>query len=161
MLIQFFLNVALKGLTQFGALVDGLEVVGRVVTRYGWIEKIYLRGGSPLQKDLEECILKLYTACLRYFDKAYTEFVAKRFKRIVNSLKPRASTDELLEKIEDAENEVQRVFTLVEAEGRRIDSMVVCFAHIFKTLDRSSNLLLVLWLDQIQLLQAQINKISE
>lgn len=126
-IIQFFLDVALKGLTQFGALVNGLEVIGRIVTRYGWVEKIYLKGTSPAQKDLEECILRLYTACLRYFDRAYNEFIAKRLKRILGVLKSKISVEELLEQLEDAESEVQKVFTLVEAEGeRRTDTNVIC-----------------------------------
>ena len=142
-LIQFFLNVALKGLTHFGTLVDGLEVISRVATRYGWIEKIYLRGISPTQTDLEGCILRLYTACLRYFDRAYNEFVAKRFKRIINSLKPRVSLEELLEKVEEAENEVQKVFTLVEAEGKCI-SEIQFPTYDSQTLDSDSHHLLVL-----------------
>jgi hypothetical protein len=51
-------------------MIEGLEIISRVVTRYGLVEILYMKGTSDAQKQLREQLIVLYAAVLRYLCKA-------------------------------------------------------------------------------------------
>lgn len=60
----------------FGAMVEGMELVSNLITRYAILEKLYLRtvtrseAEAEGKKQLAQAILKLYIAVLVYLSKA-------------------------------------------------------------------------------------------
>jgi hypothetical protein len=60
----------------FGAMVEGVELVSNLITRYAIFEKLYLQtvtrseAEAEGKKQLAQAILKLYIAVLVYFSKA-------------------------------------------------------------------------------------------
>ena len=112
----------------YGSLVDGLECVSRIISRYTQVERTYIRGASKLQDDLAASLVKLYIIALRYLIAADEYFGHGRFGRILKAVKPsgKSSPEELLDGVKAAEDDVLKIFTLVEAEG--CFSPLLCFA---------------------------------
>jgi hypothetical protein len=60
----------------FGAMVDGIELVSNLITRYTIFETLYLRptivceNEDELKGQLTQAIIKLYIAVLKYLSKA-------------------------------------------------------------------------------------------
>jgi hypothetical protein len=54
----------------YGAMIEGLELVSSLVTRYSIIEGLYLQGTSVEKEQLADSITRLYTAILVYLSKA-------------------------------------------------------------------------------------------
>ena len=58
----------------FGAMVEGMELVSRLITRYAIFESLYLKttvGAAAAAKgQLTEALLKLYATILSYLSKA-------------------------------------------------------------------------------------------
>jgi hypothetical protein len=59
-------------------MIDGIELVSGIITRYANIEERYLRpisriilvNGAEMKMQLTEALIKLYIAVLRYISKA-------------------------------------------------------------------------------------------
>ena len=58
----------------FGAIVEGLETVSHLITRYAIFENLYIRHGTTTQGDLEAMLMILYTNILIYLAKARKYF---------------------------------------------------------------------------------------
>jgi hypothetical protein len=74
--VRFLLQTTINDSQIFGAMVDGVECVSELITRYAILEKIYLkRDYTALAKDqLSQSIIKLYAGMLRYLSKAKQYF---------------------------------------------------------------------------------------
>jgi hypothetical protein len=55
----------------FGAMLEGLERISSLITRYTMIERRYLQGASG---ELTDAVVKLYVAVLTYLSKARRYF---------------------------------------------------------------------------------------
>ena len=74
-------QLSLNDADMFDHLIDGLEIVVRVVARYTIFEEIYFSSVSKARKHLEEQLVNLYAAVLRYLCKArryYSHHTASR-----------------------------------------------------------------------------------
>ncbi|CAD0017739.1 unnamed protein product [Aureobasidium pullulans] len=101
----------------FENLVEGLEIVARVVARYSIFEEIYLTAASKAQQHLTEQLVELYAAILRYLcsaKKHYDRNTATRM--IVTALRPPELDDAILH-ITKEEESVRRQADLVDAEN--------------------------------------------
>ncbi|THY03737.1 hypothetical protein D6D02_08094 [Aureobasidium pullulans] len=101
--IRFFLQLSINDAKTFDAMIEGLEIISRVVTRYGLVEILYMKGTSDAQKQLREQLIVLYAAVLRYLCKArrfYSHNTAARM--VVFALRP-PELDEALKQIVDQE----------------------------------------------------------
>ena len=54
----------------YGAMVEGIEFVSSLITRYAKVEDLYLTGTSAEKAQLSDAITRLYTAILIYLSKA-------------------------------------------------------------------------------------------
>lgn len=54
----------------FGAMMESLEEVTNVITRYAIVENLYLQQSPPANAKLEDAIVKLYAAVLLYLSQA-------------------------------------------------------------------------------------------
>jgi hypothetical protein len=54
----------------YGAMIEGLEFVSRLVARYALVEELYLQGTSVEKDQLADSITRLYAAILVYLSKA-------------------------------------------------------------------------------------------
>ena len=74
----------------FGAMIEGIELVSNLITRYAILEKLYLQtitGMKAAAKDqLEKAILQLYTAVLKYLSKARRYYDRKTYSASIYSL---------------------------------------------------------------------------
>jgi len=51
-------------------MIEGLELVSRLIAKYAKVEELYVREELPQQGELEQCITELYVAILTYLSKA-------------------------------------------------------------------------------------------
>ncbi|THY87126.1 hypothetical protein D6C92_08177 [Aureobasidium pullulans] len=114
--VRFFLQLSLNDVKEFDAMIEGLETVSRVVTRYGLVEILYLKGTSDAQKQLKEQLTNLYATVLRYLCRArkyYSYSTAARI--VVTALRP-PELDEALKQIIDQEVIVRGQTGLIDSE---------------------------------------------
>jgi hypothetical protein len=62
--------VAVNDSQTFQAMLEGVELVSEIITRYTIVEKLYLQRDSSVKDRLTLAILKLYTEVLVYLSKA-------------------------------------------------------------------------------------------
>ena len=123
-IIKFLLQISIDNAETYGSLVVGLECVSRISIRYAEVEKSYVSNvvssiATTLQKDLACALVRLYKVALKYLIAADAFFGQSRAKRHLNFLVPKtqSSPAELLEQVRTEEEDVHKVFLLVEAEG--------------------------------------------
>ena len=58
-------------------MIEGVELVGRIIARYAVVESIYLRKPSLVINQLSESLEKLYVSILQYLAKA-SRYYAQR-----------------------------------------------------------------------------------
>jgi hypothetical protein len=54
----------------FGAMVEGVELVSNLITRYAIFENLYLYETSTVKEQLTESVIRLYATILLYLSKA-------------------------------------------------------------------------------------------
>ena len=118
-MVRLLLMVTINTTKTYGSLVDGIECVSRIISRYTQIERTYIRGASKLQDDLAPSLVKLYTSTLKYLVAADEYFGQSRFNRYFKAAIPgkASNPEQLLDRVKVAEEDVLKVFTLAEAEG--------------------------------------------
>lgn len=81
------LQITIGDVEKFSALVEGLEKISSVLTRYSLLEDVYpaKSNSSPLCKELHSSLIRLYTAILRYLVKAKSYFSQSTGKRVIAS----------------------------------------------------------------------------
>ena len=58
----------------FGAIIEGLETVSHLITRYAIFENLYIRPNASARGELEAMLIILYTDVLIYLAKARKYF---------------------------------------------------------------------------------------
>jgi SpoVK/Ycf46/Vps4 family AAA+-type ATPase len=69
-----------------GAILEGLELVFHLITKFEVVEQLYLRKPSSVHAQLDDCIVSLYGAILEYLLDARQYFAQKKTLRIVKSV---------------------------------------------------------------------------
>ncbi|OJJ72655.1 hypothetical protein ASPBRDRAFT_548678 [Aspergillus brasiliensis CBS 101740] len=85
--VRFVLQLFLKGMETFDAIVEGLEMSVRVISRGGILEGLYFQKYSTLseaRKALQDDIVKCYTAVLKFLSLARRYYQCSRLKRVVD-----------------------------------------------------------------------------
>ncbi|THZ16330.1 hypothetical protein D6C89_09306 [Aureobasidium pullulans] len=114
--IRLFLQISLKDIKTFEAMIEGLEITARVVAQYSLVEILYLKDHTEAQKQLQGQVTILYAAVLRYLCRArkyYSHNTATR--TFVNAFRP-PELDDALKQITDQEALVCRQADLVDTE---------------------------------------------
>ncbi|KAJ5017508.1 multiple ankyrin repeats single kh domain-containing protein [Colletotrichum sp. SAR 10_99] len=117
--VRFLLQIAVSEVELFGALVNDLEYIARMLVRYRAFEEVYLRGSqSEMEKTLGDCLVRLYAEVLTHLSYAVAFFKENNIKRLLKS--PFRSVDREREKIMRArEEEVDAFAKLVDARALR------------------------------------------
>ena len=63
-------QMVVNDIETYGAMIEGLELVSNLITRYAMIEWLYLQEDSAGKEQLVEAVTRLYTAILVYLAKA-------------------------------------------------------------------------------------------
>ena len=71
---RFLLRIAVSHWRVYGAMVEGLETIARLITRSAFFEDLYLRRASVPYGEIEEAIVALYAEVLTYLGKAIRFF---------------------------------------------------------------------------------------
>jgi hypothetical protein len=63
-------EASINDVQTFGAMMEALELVSRIIARYTEIEKRDLHGSSTMKTQLADAIVRLYKLILVFFAKA-------------------------------------------------------------------------------------------
>ncbi|KAG9727819.1 hypothetical protein KCU73_g12529, partial [Aureobasidium melanogenum] len=122
--IRFFLQPSTNDSKTFDAMIEGLEILSRVVARYSIFEALYLESTSPAQVQLKDGLVRLYAAVLSYLCKArkyYNRSITKRI--VVNTFRP-PELDKALTVVSEEEASVRRQADLIDTE-RQAEGMLL------------------------------------
>jgi hypothetical protein len=67
-------QAAVSDVNSYGAFLESMEMVTDTISRYVIIESLYLEPGLDCSAKLEDAIVSLYTAILKYLCKAKLYF---------------------------------------------------------------------------------------
>ncbi|KAL8946442.1 MAG: hypothetical protein Q9222_007163 [Ikaeria aurantiellina] len=113
--LRFCLQVSVNDVQTFGAMAESLELMARHITRCQLYEKLYLNHPSVTHLELEEALLRLYTAILTYLVRARHYYSKSTLRRLGASIIVTAEAIEgCLADVVVKFNELERCTRLVE-----------------------------------------------
>lgn len=107
-------------------MVDGVEHISNLITRYHVLEAIYLKpvvgGDSKPHEQFEASLVKLYVAIMLYLVKARRFFEKSTFRRMAGAVvhTTESSVESFLAKIEEAQADVNHCLSLLDAERAKL-----------------------------------------
>ncbi len=117
--VRFLLQIAVSDMVKFGFIVEGAEVIARMISRYALFEDIYLHRTSKAVQELEDALVRLYTAILLYLSEAKEFFEQNSAKRMLKAVVvSEEDFRKLAASIDNEETMVDRCAGLVDSEIR-------------------------------------------
>ena len=117
--VRFILQIAVSDIVKFGFVVEGAESIARMIGRYAVFEQIYLGSRSKASTELENALIKLYSAILMYQSKAKHFFDQSSAKRIIRSaFVTEDEMGKLAKKMEVEESVVDRCAATLNTENQ-------------------------------------------
>ncbi|KAH8847125.1 hypothetical protein MCOR23_011399 [Pyricularia oryzae] len=114
--VRGLLMIAVSDVQTFGTMVEGVDRISALITRYAKLESTVLLRTCDLTSQLSSALVRLYGSVLKYLAKTcryYRKSTLKRaLKSVVNSTK--SMVDEPLLRIEHDEEEVFKLVQLVQ-----------------------------------------------
>lgn len=129
--IRMILQLTINDSSIFGAMLQGVDAIAKMITRYAIFEGIYLESHvlTPAETQLAESLTKLYASILVFLGKAlhyYSKSTAMRFAKSAVSFSEN-SVDDFLSEVYEAEKFVSQDAHLVDAD--RQQAMVHIIKH--------------------------------
>ena len=117
--VRFLLQIAVSDMLKFSFVVEGAEVIARMISRYAIFEDIYLHRASKATQELQDALVRLYTTILLYLSKAKDFFEQNSAKRMLKAIVvSQEEFQKLGESMNLEESMVDRCAGLVDAETR-------------------------------------------
>ena len=117
--VRFLLQIAISDIAKFGFVVEGAEVIARMISRYAIFEDIYLHRTSKATQELRDALVLLYTTMLLYLSKAKRFFEQNSAKRMLKAIfVSQEEFQELDGRMNVEQTRVDRCAGLVDAETR-------------------------------------------
>lgn len=122
--------------------MDGLEYVAKLIRRYAEIERLFLSQHSRLHDDLQDTIIKLYTAVLEFQARAACQFSRKTIHQTLRNMFAADGWQDILTTMKDHETAAEIMMRIIDTEDRnkrieRLENLLVqqdkCVADLLKT----------------------------
>ncbi|KAF3936301.1 hypothetical protein ABW19_dt0208055 [Dactylella cylindrospora] len=115
--LRFLLQIAVQDQENCGCVLIGIERVAKIICRCRAIEQLYLiPPSSKTQEALKESLLQLYSQILKFLVKSKEFFTQSRGDRLKSSILQTDFHDKYLCVITEAESDVLKVTSILEAE---------------------------------------------
>jgi len=116
--VRALLQMTVNDVQTFGGMVESLEAISSIITRYTELETRVLIRTSQLTNQLSRALVKLYGAALRFLAQARRYYAKSTFRRAMKSAVSTAKhvVEEPMLKIEKYETEVYKLVSLVQSE---------------------------------------------
>ncbi|KAI9771411.1 MAG: hypothetical protein M1839_002801 [Geoglossum umbratile] len=157
--VRLVLQIAVSDSQTFGEIVEGIELVSNLITRYAIFEALYLQRASAAKDQLTQSMVKFYGAILKFLLKAvryYDRNTASTFasmrimrplltvreERIAVSVVQTAGmgVEPYIRKVLEEQSSVDACARLVDAEYRQhMDSAVQNLQGSFTSLNRENH----------------------
>ena len=106
----------------FGAMIEGVEIVASLISRYAILEDIYLRDSTSAVERLADRLTMLYAAVLTFLIRTIHYFGKRTVKRLAQSIVTLTDTsvDAMMGTIDSLERDVDRDAQLIVAERQNV-----------------------------------------
>ena len=106
----------------FGAMIERVEVVASLISRYAILEDIYLRDSTSAVERLADLLTMLYAAVLTFLIRTIHYFGKRTVKRLAQSIVTLTDTsvDAMMGTIDSLERDVDRDAQLIVAERQKV-----------------------------------------
>lgn len=84
--IRFLLRVVVSDIETMACMMEGVEAMAAVITRYAIYERVYLGRASSVQKELEDAIKAMYVDVLVYLLTARRYFLKSKLSEGLQSV---------------------------------------------------------------------------
>jgi hypothetical protein len=113
--VRFLLQIARNAIADFNFVIEGREMISRMISRYAIYGDLYLCRASYQAKDeLQACLVQLYAAMLGNLSHAQKYYQQRSYKRIIKSaLITKDAFEVLLESIRILETSLDRYTTVI------------------------------------------------
>jgi hypothetical protein len=108
-------------------MIDGLELVSRLIAQYAQVEKLYFHHGMVLQEHLEDCMIDLYAAILAYLSRA-KEYYDRRTAGVWSTFdlpeifQP-TNLGRLARSIVQSSSSIDKSLRTIEGKAKRVDDI--------------------------------------
>ena len=117
--IRFLLQASVSSVETFGHMLEGVELSSKIIATYAEVERTCLQGVSKLKAQLADALVKMYAGVLSFLSRARQYFGQSSGLRAVKGAfqSYQTTVDPWIERIKNAEKNVQNLRHLVQAEG--------------------------------------------
>lgn len=124
--VRFVLQVTVNAQHIQASMVEGIEHVSETITRFAWVETLYLRASTALRRDLQDAILKLYIAVLEFLAEARRHFSLRGIQKLGRSIRFDAQDIQgFLQGITNQEEKVNKLARLIDTQYQQEHAKVV------------------------------------
>lgn len=121
--VRFFLQLAVDNVTTFGVMVEGMEHIANIITRFAILEDLYLGVNLKVTDPLKNSLTRLYAKILGYLAKASNYYSSSTLKRVVQSVATDSTARQSIsDLIAFEQGEVERHAALADAEKLELAS---------------------------------------
>ncbi|KAJ5370546.1 uncharacterized protein N7496_006638 [Penicillium cataractarum] len=127
--IRMILQLTINDSSIFGAMLQGVDTIAKMITRYAIFEGIYLVSQilTPAENQLAQSLTRLYASILVFLGKAlhyYSKNTAMRLAKSAVSFSDN-NIDDLLKEVYAAENFVSQDAQLVDADRQQAMASII------------------------------------
>lgn len=124
--VRFVLQVTVNAQHIQTSMVEGIEHVSETITRFAWVETLYLHASTALRRDLQDAILKLYIAVLEFLAEARRHFSLRGYQKLGRSIRfDVQDVQGYIQKIANQEEKVNKLARLIDTQYQQEHAKVV------------------------------------
>lgn len=92
-IISNLLQISVNDTQSLGAMIEAIALVANLITRYEFIERLYLKRDTELESHLSDNLVKMYAIVLGYLVKAKRFFAKNSTRRCISGVANPAQRD--------------------------------------------------------------------
>ncbi|MCJ1464093.1 hypothetical protein MMC07_002705 [Pseudocyphellaria aurata] len=127
--VRFLLQLGINESQTFGSMLEGVEEVSNLISRYAILELLYLQQNPPMTAGIKDqfsiSLVRLYTAVLLYLCRASQYYTQNTPARLLRAAIKISNVKDCSEKISKEEKTVDCCVQLADAEHRQVLSQGV------------------------------------
>lgn len=124
---RFILQAAVNEQTFKCFVMESLVDVSELITRFAWVETLYLHASSTLRAELQRAIVKLYTPILEFLSHVKKHYSKQAYQKVLKAI---VSLDNLkiegqIKKIRSEEEKVLKIAHLIDTQYQQGQTKVM------------------------------------
>ncbi|KAL9614348.1 MAG: hypothetical protein Q9167_001151 [Letrouitia subvulpina] len=99
------------------SMIEGIEYISEIITRFAWVETLYLHASTALRRDLQDALLKLYIVVLEFLAKVRRHFSLRGYQKLGRGIfSDVQKVQEYIQRITTQEEKVNKLAQLIDTQ---------------------------------------------